>query len=182
MKKAGLLVATATLVAMVSGTAWAHQGHHGDARDRDRHGYRDRGVSQQQVMREFLRAFDRMDRNQNGRIGYRELNRSMKHIRHGQNRNYRHDPYSRYGANRTPILNRRTFNRFDRNGDGYLYRRELRRGVAQAFRRADRNNNGYLGPREQREARWYKGGHGNGHNHRDRRDHDRHRHDDRHRH
>lgn len=185
MKKIGMIVAGAAVAVLVGGSAWAHDGdsRRGHNHDRDRDVHRNhnshnnhnnhgrRGVSREAVMMQYARAFIRLDRNNDNRIGPREMRRANGH--HGGRRNhhdgrrdghdgrrdnYNHNDYRGGSRGRNSIINQRTFNRFDVNRNGFLTRRELRQGVRRAFNRSDRNNNGRLGPRELREARWYNGG------------------------
>lgn len=86
------------------------------------------------------------DRNNNGRLGPRELRRANRVFNWAdRNNNGRLGPRERERA-------RNFFDRADRNDNGRISRREWR-GSRQVFNWADRNGNGRIGPRELERAR-----------------------------
>ena len=164
-----MIFASAAVAALVGGSALAHSGDRGHGHDNDhradyrddyrgdyrgdrRHGPRYRGLSKHQVMKQYMRAFDRLDRNYDNRIGPREMRRAYD----GRGHHHR-DRYDNRHVRNNRLITERMVRRFDTNDNGFLPRREMRRGISRAFERSDRNNNGYLGPRELRDARWYRG-------------------------
>lgn len=155
MKPLALALAAASTLAMVS-TAPAFA----------RHGY-----SEGEMVNKFMRIFDRLDHNRNGRI-------SRSGIRHLEDRgSYRDGPRvavvfgdenfriafgtggRRHGNHRDRYIgpiNTSTFYLYDIDGDGYIYRRELRRAVIREFHYADRNGDGYLSDYELERSAWYR--------------------------
>ena len=175
MKKIGLIVASTAVAVLVSGSAWANGPNTRHAHDGNYRQMEKRGVSKDQVIRQYMRAFDQMDRNRDNRIGPREMRRGHRdghgsHRGHGARNDHRsHDADRGYdrrhgsdrghyrGARKNDLITDRMYRRFDTNNNGFLTRSEMRQGIRHRFNRSDWNNNGYLGPRELREARWYKG-------------------------
>lgn len=156
MKPTALLLAAAGSLALVSTTP-ALAAHS--------------GVSQKEVVNKFVRVFDRLDRDGNGKL-------SRKALRRLENRGGRHNnrPRARVvfgdenfriafgtgiggrhgGSSTLGPINSRSFHTYDLNRDGVIRRKELRRAVRIQFRRADRNNNGYLSRKEQNRSNWYR--------------------------
>lgn len=155
MKPLALALAAASSLAMVA-AAPAEAGH---------------GYSQQEMVSKFMRIFDRLDRNHNGRI-------SRDTVRRMEDRGYYDDGPrvavvfgdenfriafgtggDRYRSNRRDYIgpiNSRTFYMYDLNRDGYIYRQELRRAVIREFHHADRNGDGYLSDRELERSGWFQ--------------------------
>ncbi len=87
------------------------------------------------------RIYRYADRNNNGRLGPRELRRAERVFNWADRNND-----GRIGK-RERQRARNAFERADRNDNGRISRREWR-GSRQVFNWADRNNNGRIGPRE----------------------------------
>lgn len=131
----------------------------------------DRGISKQEMVHKFMRIFDRLDSDGNGKVSRRFLRRIEK-----RGRNHRNGPNIRVvfgdenfriafgtgggrhrgGSSYLGPINTRTFHIYDLNNDGVIYRRELRRAVRIEFDRADRNGDGYLSQRELNRSNWYR--------------------------
>ncbi len=157
MKPIALILAAASSLAVVTTTP-ALAGHG--------------GISQKEMVQKFVRIFDRLDRNNNGKLSRKALRR-MEH----RDRGHHDGPRVRVvfgdenfriafgtgggghrggGSSYLGPINSRTFHIYDLNRDGVIYRRELRHAVRDEFRRADRNDDGYLSRREMNRSNWYR--------------------------
>lgn len=156
MKPTALLLAAAGSLAIVSTTP-ALAAH--------------KGVSQKQMVHQFVRIFDRLDRDGNGKLSRKALRRLENRGRgHNNGPNarvvFRDDNFRvsfgtgggrrHGGSSHLGPINSRTFHTYDLNHNGVILRRELRRAVRIQFQRADRNNNGYLSQREKNRSRFFR--------------------------
>lgn len=137
-----------------------------------------RGISKQEMVNKFVRIFDRLDRDGNGKLSRKSLRRLESRGRgHNDGPNIRvvfgdenfriafgtGGGRHRGGSSYLGPINSRTFHIYDLNRDGVIFRRELRRAVRIEFDRADRNNNGYLSQKELNRSRWYQTSHARNH-------------------
>lgn len=185
MKPLALTIAAVALSAAIAGPAAA--GHNSQNRY-------DNSLSRKEAVREVMRSFDRLDRNNNGVVSFREVRRANNKGRNHRNSGYdRHNAsfegiyYDRNGleirignsdrrdygyrkGNKSQLINTGNFHRYDRNNDGRITHKEAKKTVKRRFERADRNHNGRLSRREIERSNWYStsGGRGRDYNDRDR--------------
>jgi Ca2+-binding EF-hand superfamily protein len=169
MKKLGFLVSAAVLAVAVSGSALAGDNDRRNDRNDYRNGYNDqnrghngrqRGVSQQDVIRSYMRTFDRMDYNGDNSISRRELkrtlnkghnrsnNRGRPNIGHYDGRDGRYDSRNGHDSRNGRYDSRKGHD--GRNGRDYNYQSSLL--TVRNFNRFDTNGNGYLSRRELRKS------------------------------
>lgn len=168
MNKIIMILATAGIAAVVGGSALAHDNNrHGNDRNS-----RDRGMTERELVQEVVRDFRALDRNNDNRIGPKEIQN-----RHFDNRSNRHGSQWNRGRGNDNLITPAFFHRFNKNRNRFLTLEEARMGARYLFRQADRNRNGYLNDRELENAPWYNT---RNDNRRDGRDRDRNDHGHRH--
>lgn len=156
MKPIALILAAASSLAVVTTTP-ALAGHG--------------GISQKEMVNKFVRIFDRLDHNNNGKLSRKALRRLETRGRGHNNgpnvrvvfgdENFRiafgtGGGGHRGGSSYLGPINTRTFHLYDLNRNGVITRRELRHAVRDEFRRADRNDDGYLSRKELNRSNWYR--------------------------
>jgi Ca2+-binding EF-hand superfamily protein len=185
MKPLAITIAAATLTAALAVPAFAGNKYNNRYDD---------GLTRKQAVREVMRNFDRLDRNNNGVVSFREVRRAQNKGDGRHNASFdgirfdrdgleirigntsRHD-YAYGKGRRHYLINTGNFHKFDRNRDGRITHKEAKKTTNRRFDRADRNGDGYLNRREIRRANWYATSAGNDWDRRDYRDRDRkHRH------